>query len=208
VNSRVCEISRSLATCPPRWTAVNLSLLRLLTSSHLVTLNTQYSDFHPANSRVHEISPISTMRPSQMDSPDLLTTSLLRNLAPRDFEHPILGTLSYEPPSSRDHRSLPPVLLGFCEPIFSLYFKTRAGSPRSNGGRILRSDLMPEIYPSLQRAIFLFFFRSDDPHAVGNFGWDPTINDASPPSLHILITWKNFDSALILPEPMLFLFVH
>jgi hypothetical protein len=72
----------------------------------------------------------------------------------------------------------------------------------------VRSDLMPEIYPSLQRVLFLFLFRSDGPHAVRNFGWDPTISDASPPSLHILLTWKNFDSALIPPEPTLFLFVH
>jgi hypothetical protein len=216
VNSRVREISRYLATCPPRWTAINLSPLRHLASSRLATLNTQYLGLNPANPRVHEISPISTMHPSQMDGPDLLSTSPPRVLAPRDFEHPILGPLSYEPLSSRDHRSLPPILFiwmahvlsRFCEPIFSLHFKECASSPRSNGGRILRSDLMPNIYPSLQRALFLFLFIFDGPHAVENFGWDPTISDASLPSLHILLIWKNFDSALIPPEPTLFLFVH
>jgi hypothetical protein len=80
--------------------------------------------------------------------------------------------------------------------------------PRSNGGRILRLDLTPEIYPPLQRVLCLFLFISDDPHDVGNFGWDPTISDASPPSLHIPFTWKNFDFALIPPKPTLFLFVH
>jgi hypothetical protein len=71
------------------------------------------------------------------------------------------------------------LLSGFGEPLFSLHFKHRAGFPRSNGGRILRSDLTPEIYPPFQRALFLFLFRSDGPHAVGNFGWDPTIRNAS-----------------------------
>jgi hypothetical protein len=36
--------------------------------------------------------------------------SLLRILAPRDFEHPILGLSLYKISSSRDHRSLPLVL--------------------------------------------------------------------------------------------------
>jgi hypothetical protein len=34
--------------------------------------------------------------------------------------------------------------------------------------------------------LFLFLFKSNDPHAVGNFGWDPTISDASPPELSLL----------------------
>jgi hypothetical protein len=102
MNYRFHEISRSLATCPPIWMAVNLSPLRCLTSSCLVNLNTQYLGLYPANPRVRDISSISAMRPSQMDGPDLLTTSLLRDLAPHDFEHPILGPLSYEPPSSQD----------------------------------------------------------------------------------------------------------
>jgi hypothetical protein len=55
-NSRVREISRSLATCPPQMDATILSLLRRLASSRLATLNTQYLGFHPANSRVSEIT--------------------------------------------------------------------------------------------------------------------------------------------------------
>ena len=75
-----------------------------------------------------------------------------------------------------------PPTFRICEPSTPFTFKDRAGFPRTNGGRTLCSDLTPEIYPPLQRTLFLFLFRSDDPHAVGNFGWDPTINDASPPS--------------------------
>jgi hypothetical protein len=100
------------------------------------------------------------------------------------------------------------LLFGFCEPIFSLHFKHRAGFPQSNGGRILCLDLTAEIYPPLQHALFLFLFISDGPHAVGNFGWDPTISNTYPPILHILLTWKNFNFVLIPPEPTLFLFVH
>jgi hypothetical protein len=56
-NSRVREISRSLATCPPQMDGYNpLSLLRRFASSRLATLNTQYLGFHPVNSRVREIS--------------------------------------------------------------------------------------------------------------------------------------------------------
>jgi hypothetical protein len=111
-NSRVREISRSLATCPPRWTAINLSPLRRLASSRLATLNTQYLGLYPANPQIREISPISATRPSQMDGLDLLATSPPRVLAPRDFEHPILGPLYCEPPSSQDlsdlcHASFP-----------------------------------------------------------------------------------------------------
>jgi hypothetical protein len=99
-NSRVHEISRSLATCPPRWMAINLSPLRRLASSCLATLNTQYLGLYPANPRVREISPISTTRPSQMDGPDLLATSPPHILMPRDFEHQILSSSTHELPSS------------------------------------------------------------------------------------------------------------
>jgi hypothetical protein len=99
------------------------------------------------------------------------------------------------------------LLSGFCDPLFSVHFKHHVGFPRSNGGRILRSDLTPEIYPPLQCVHLLSLFRSDGPHTIGNFGWHPMISDTSPPSLHILLTWKNFDSALIPLEPTLFLFV-
>jgi hypothetical protein len=130
-----------------------------------------------------------------------------------DIQHAILETPTLTGINGPDQRLIRRLRFhrdfAYCDYArFSLHFKDRAGSPRSNGGRILCSDLTPEIYPPLQRALFLFLFRSDGPHAVGNFGWDPTISDASPPSLHILLTWKNFNSALIPPEPTLFLFVH
>jgi hypothetical protein len=101
VNSPVCEISRSLTTCPPRWMAINLSPLRRLASSRLATLHTQYLGLYPANPQVREISLISATHPSQMYGPNLLATSLLR-----DLEHPILGPLSCEPPSSQDLSNL------------------------------------------------------------------------------------------------------
>jgi hypothetical protein len=52
------EFARSLDLSPPvllRCTTTISSLLRHLASSRLATLHTQYLDFYPANSRVHEI---------------------------------------------------------------------------------------------------------------------------------------------------------
>jgi hypothetical protein len=216
-NSRVHEISRSLATCPPRWTAINLSPLRRLASSRLATLNTQYLGLYPANPRVHEISPISATHPSRWM---VLIFSPLRRLASSrlvTLNTQYSGFHLRTPEFTRSLRSLPRILHRWTVLIFSplhcfatsrlATFNTKSSALPLTSFRV-RSDLTPEIYPSLQRALFLFLFRSDSPHAVGNFGWDPTISDASPPSLHILLTWKNFDSALIPPEPTLFLFVH
>jgi hypothetical protein len=106
------RVLRSLPRVLPRWTVLIFSLLRRLASSCLTTLNTQYLGLYPVNPRVHEISPISATHPSHMDGPDLLATSPPRVLALHDFEHPILGPLSCEPPSSRDlsdlcHASFP-----------------------------------------------------------------------------------------------------
>jgi hypothetical protein len=84
----------------------NLTVILLFASRVFATWDTQCLGSHPANSRVREISSISDTCPPQMDGSCPLATSPLR-----DLEYPILGFSTCELPSSRDHRSLPPVLL-------------------------------------------------------------------------------------------------
>ena len=55
-----------------------------------------------------------------------------------------------------------PPSFGILWALYSLHFKEHAGSPRSNGGRTLCSDLTPEIYPPYLRSplVYIEIWRS------------------------------------------------
>jgi hypothetical protein len=133
-----CELpsSRDHRYLPPvllRWTAPIFSPLRTqhlgsqprtdlemdgscpATSPH----DLGYLGFQPANSRVREITDLCHLSSSD----GRLLSS--RNFATRDLEYPILGFSTCELPSSRDHRSLPPVLYRWMVLILSGYHVSR-----------------------------------------------------------------------------------
>jgi hypothetical protein len=92
----LAQIQRS--SCVPDPTTVLIS-----PTSRPRDLEYPMLDSQLASSRVREIPRSLTTCPPQMDGYDPLAPSSPRVLAPRDFEHPILGLSPCELPSSRDH---------------------------------------------------------------------------------------------------------